>query len=110
MQYLLLVPVWIWLIVSALFFAYGEYLSKKCGLGSCAPILPWILLVNTVSMLAWLPAIIQKNHLAITGTIWLMLGLVAVVAIGIFVFNEHLTSQQWWGVGFAALAILLLSL
>ncbi len=110
MNLLLSVPAFVWLVVSALFFAFGEFLSKKFAL---APSLYYVLVivgVYALGTLAWLPAILQKNQLSIVGAIWSVLSLMATVLIGVLVFKEHLNLVGVLGIVFATIAIFLLSL
>lgn len=103
------IPPLVWLIISALFFASGEYLSKSWALNPTLLKVVLTILAYAVSSLMWLPAIYQKNQLAIMGTIWLLLGTVATVAIGILVFREQLTLAQGFGLFFAIIGMILLS-
>ena len=110
MQYLGLIPAWIWLAISALFFAAGEYLSKKFSLEPGWMLTAIIVATYAGGTLTWLPAIYDKKTLAITGVIWLLFGLIATVGIGTVLFKEHLTVLQWVGIALAAAAVALLGL
>ena len=59
----------VWLVVSAVFFAAGEFLSKKFALSPKLSTVIYILLAYSIGVLAWLPAILQKNQLN-CGTFW----------------------------------------
>ncbi len=110
MKFLLSINYIIWLIVSALFFAVGEFLSKKFALN---PKLIYVILILTtysIGTLAWLPAILQKNSLSIAGTIWSVLSLFATVLIGVLIFGEKLSVLGIIGVIMAVIAIILLSI
>ncbi len=72
-----------WLVLSALFFAFGEFLSKKFALSPKITLVFLIILVYSLGTLAWLPAILQKNQLSIVGTIWSVMSLLATVLIGV---------------------------
>ena len=108
MNFLLSVPAWAWLILSALWFAAGEYLSKRWGMQPSWWFAVMVVLVYSVGTLAWLPALLHKNQLAIMGTLWLLLATLATVSIGILVFGERLNPLQWVGVGLALVALTLL--
>ena len=102
-------PTLLWLVLSAAFFAVGEYLSKKFALRP-----DWRGLVLVCSMyllgsLAWLPALIRTNQLAATGTAWLLLSMIATLGIGFGVFHEKLNSVQIAGVVLASMALVLLN-
>ena len=100
----------IWLIVSALFFAFGEFLSKKFALTPSLSYIILIVAIYALGTLSWLPAILQKNQLSIVGSIWSVLSLVATVSIGILIFGEKLNVAGIVGIIFAAIAIALLSI
>lgn len=98
-----------WLVVSAISFAVGEYASKRY-VTSAAP--GWMVatyVAYNVGVAAWFPALQQRSHLAIVGTLWSLLSLVATVAIGVGLFQERLDVWQWSGVVLALLAVAILS-
>ncbi len=99
-----------WLVVSALFFAAGEFLSKKFALAPSWTMTLIVVGAYACGTLTWLPAIYDKKTLAITGVVWLLFGLMATVGIGTIVFKEHLTMLQWTGIALAAGAVALLGL
>lgn len=110
MKFLLSINYIYWLILSALFFAVGEFMSKKFAL---APKFSWVLFIlvaYSFGTLAWLPAILQKNSLSIAGTIWSVMSLFATVLIGVLVFGEKLNTIGMMGIFAAVVAIVLLSL
>ena len=100
----------IWLAVSALFFATGEFLSKKFALNPNITLVVMILLVYSVSVLLWLPAILQKNQLSVVGTIWSVLSLLITVLIGVLIFGEKLSFTGLIGIILAFVAIIFLSI
>ena|SRR3989339_302315 len=110
MKFVLSINYIIWLIISALFFAVGEFLSKKFAL---QPKWSFVLLIFTAYILgtfAWLPAILQKNQLSIVGTIWSVMSLLATVLIGVLIFSEKLSILGIFGIIMALGAIVLLSI
>lgn len=110
MKFLFLLPYFVWLVLSALFFAFGEYLSKKFALAPSFSYVALIVGIYALGTLAWLPAILQKNQLSIVGAIWSIMSLVATVLIGVTIFGEHLNGLAIAGLVLGFLAILLLSL
>jgi multidrug transporter EmrE-like cation transporter len=104
------IPGWIWIIISGLFFAAGEFLSKKFALNPGWGIFIFIILVDIASITAWLPAIFQKNELSTTGVIWSIVSLILTAAIGILLFGEKLTMIKILGFFLGAVAVALLSL
>ncbi len=109
MNILLAIPAPAWLILSALFFAGGEYLSKHWGNAPtwCGAL--FVVLVYSVATLTWLPALLHKNELAVMGTAWLLLATAATLVIGVFIFHESLSGPQWVGVVLALVSLFLLS-
>ncbi len=100
----------IWLIISALFFAFGEFLSKKFALDPSIKYVIFVLLAYIIGTLAWLPAILQKNQLSVVGTIWSVMSLLATVLIGVLLFQERLSIFGLAGVITAFISIILLSI
>ncbi|MDD5751248.1 MAG: hypothetical protein PHS73_01885 [Candidatus Peribacteraceae bacterium] len=101
-------PAFVWLLFSALFFAYGEYLSKKWALHPGWMMALAVVGVDAIGTFLWLPAIFNRNVLSIIGMAWLLIGAVASVGIGLIVFRETLNWTQWTGMGFALIALVLL--
>ncbi|MDD5623771.1 MAG: hypothetical protein PHI23_03615 [Candidatus Peribacteraceae bacterium] len=108
MGYLLAIPAIVWLLLSALFFACGEYLSKQWGMDPRFSVAFAVVAVDAIGTFLWLPAILHKNQLAIMGTAWLLIGTLATVSVGIFFFGETLTTGQWTGIVLAVAALWLL--
>jgi multidrug transporter EmrE-like cation transporter len=102
-------PIW-WLVLSAIFFAVGEFYSKKWAVNPCWQKLALLLVSYLVGILCWLPAILQTKQLALTGAIWSVLSLAATVLLGTLVFKENLEVVHWVGMGTAAVSVFLLSL
>ncbi|OGI68505.1 hypothetical protein A2738_01315 [Candidatus Nomurabacteria bacterium RIFCSPHIGHO2_01_FULL_42_15] len=110
MKFLLSINYIVWLVVSAIFFAVGEFLSKKFALGPKVIYVLLILGAYCLGTLAWLPAILQKNSLTIVGTMWSVMTLVTTVLIGILIFREKLSAVGVIGVITAVIAVILLSI
>jgi hypothetical protein len=60
MKFLLSINYLVWLVLSAIFFAFGEYLSKKFALNPRFYYVVAVIVVYSLGTLAWLPAILQK--------------------------------------------------
>lgn len=99
----------VWLLLSALFFAIGEFLSKKFALQPKLFYVILMLITYSLGVLAWLPAILQKNQLSVVGTIWSVLSLITTILIGVIIFSEKLNLTSIVGIIFAFIAIILLS-
>jgi len=91
-----------------MFFAWGEYLSKKWAFQPGWTMALAVIGVDAIGTLLWLPAIFNRNMLSIIGMAWLLIGAVASMAIGLIVFRETLNGTQWAGMGFALVALVLL--
>jgi multidrug transporter EmrE-like cation transporter len=107
---LLSLPYIFWLIVSAVLFAVGEFLSKKFALSPNWSYIVILLIVDAASLLSWLPAIMQKNQLSIVGVMWSVLSLLATALIGILIFSEKLNTLSFLGIVFGLISVVLLSL
>ena len=104
------IPAWLWLVVSTIFFALGEFFSKKFALNPGWTLFGYIIIIDIISISTWLPAIFEKNHLSTTGAIWSILSLVMTVLIGILLFGEKLTLIQSIGIFLGIISVTLLSL
>ena len=98
-----------YLIISALCFAAGEYFSKDWANTRTGVSMFMSFLSYMIGVAVWFPAIAQKNHLAIVGTIWSILSLLATITIGVIVFKERLSTMGWVGIAFALVSVALLS-
>ncbi len=108
-KFLVLFPPFVWLMVSAFFYAGGEYFSKLWAINPTVGISLQVVMFYSMAALTWLPALLHKNQITVIGATWLLLATVVTVVIGCFVFKESLTSMHWLGVGLACTAMLLLS-
>lgn len=101
--------VWFWLILSATLNAIGEYFSKLWANSPLAVTAVLAIGSYTLGSIAWLPALKAKNILGVTGVMWLVLGLIATIALSAVVFKERLTIQQWVGIALGFLSVFLLN-
>ena len=104
-----LLPTFVWLLLSAAFFAVGEYLSKKFAMHPDWKMLVAVCAAYVAGTLTWLPAIVRTNQLASTGTGWLLLSMVATLGIGFGIFHEKVNSYQIAGIVLAVVALVLLN-
>ncbi|MDD4319172.1 MAG: hypothetical protein PHW10_02510 [Candidatus Peribacteraceae bacterium] len=102
-------PPLLWLTISGLFFAAGEYLSKRYVLTPGWPLLAFLVCMYVLGTLAWLPALAQMKSLSVAGTLWSVISLGMTVLIGVLVFHERLTALQTTGIVLAAASIVALS-
>lgn len=100
----------IWLVLSSLFFATGEFLSKKFALNPSLVLVVIIIIIYSISVLLWLPAILQKNQLSTVGVMWSVLSLLITILIGTIIFGEKLNLLSILGIIFAIISTILLSL
>ena len=110
MKFVLSINYIIWLIISALFFAVGEFLSKKFALSPKFSYVALLLIAYSIGVLAWLPAILQRNSLSVVGTMWSVLSLLATITIGVLIFGEKISMVGIAGIIAAIIAIVLLSI
>ena len=110
MKFLLSINYFVWLLISAVFFAAGEFLSKKFALQPKFVFIFWVLVVDSIGTLAWLPAILAKQQLSIVGALWSVLSLLLTVTLGLLIFHEKLNVIGTAGTIAAFVAVFLLSL
>ena len=110
MYFLEMIPFWVWIVISSIFFGLGEFLSKKFALNPGWALFLTFLIVDTISASAWIPAIFEKSQLSTTGVIWSIVSLLATVTIGVLAFNEKLTLIQSAGIVMGLISVTLLSL
>lgn len=100
----------IWLVISVLFFAVGEYYSKKFAISPRISFVVLLLAAYLVGELLWLPAIMQKNQLSIVGVMWSVMSVLATALIGFIIFKESLSLIGVIGMALAIISIILLGI
>lgn len=110
MYIVMAVPYIVWIVLSALCFAMGEYFSKKFGLAPGWIYFACVMGSYMLGTILWLPAIVQNNQLSIVGAIWSVMSLLATVLIGVLIFGEDLNTLAITGLVLGFFAVLLLSL
>ncbi len=108
MEFLTFLPAWIWLAVSAIFYAGGEFFSERLVLHPTWQNYAVLVLLDVLSITCWLPALYEKNNLAVTGTLWLVFALVVTVALGFLLFDQPLTTRSVLGILLAVIVVILL--
>lgn len=107
-SFLLSIPAIVWLLVSGLLNACGEFLSKHWGENPSLPLAMLVAATYALSSALWLPALLHKNQLSTTGVAWVLIALMFTMILSFFVFHEELGLQQWVGLGLALVAVGLL--
>lgn len=110
MRTLLLIPAPVWLLLSAVFFACGEFTSKHWSYSPSIGLAAVTVGLYAVGSLLWLPALLHNNSLAVTGMAWALLGTVVTVAMGLLVFHEKVSLVKGVGIAFSFVSLMLLSL
>lgn|ERR1035437_1244993 len=110
MNIFLFLPAWAWILISAIFFGIGEFVSKKFALNPGWTLFILFIAFDIISAAAWIPAIFEKNQLSATGVIWSIVSLMATVSIGILAFHEKVTLVQSIGLATGLVSVVLLSL
>jgi len=100
----------VWLGLCGVVFAIGEYLSKKFALEPKVRTFIYIVLVYNIGTLTWLPAIVQRNQLAIVGTIWSAVALLTTIFIGVLIFGEKVSLFGVIGILLAFTSIIFLAM
>ena len=100
----------LWMVPCFICYALGEWLSKHYAITPTPLMGTLVVLAYSLGAFFWLPAIQRMQTLSIIGTVWCILSLVTTLSIGLFVFNEHLSICQWFGIGLSFVVIVLLSL
>lgn len=100
--------VYLGMIFWAVFYGAGEYFSKVWSIKPTSAMTALVISCYALSVVAWLPALRAHGSLSILSTIFALIGLLSGAIIGIFVFNEPITTRQYIGIGLAIVATILL--
>ncbi len=98
-----------WLLISIVFYAFGEFISKTWANSPSTIEVTAVMALSALSALFWLPALFAENKLADIGVAWLVLATITTIFIGVVIFKEQLSPLQWTGAGLAIVAFLLLT-
>lgn len=109
MNLLLIIPAIVWLLLSGLLNALGEYLSKTWGNNPSWRLVAMVAAAYALSSIVWPPAMLHKNKLSTMGTAWLLIATILTLFLGVVVFDEHLSGQQLVGVFLAVVALLFIT-
>jgi len=103
--------VYFWIILSCVFYAGGEYVSK---LWSLNPINYWLLIgaasLYIITTMFWFPTLLINNKLSQVGLIWVIFETISLLIVGVLVFGERLTTTQWIGAALTTVALILISI
>ena len=92
---------WLNLILGTILEVVGDIFFKKHWLW-------WGMFFYTAGTFFWAYAL-RMGELSKLIVIFSVLNLVLAVLAGLFIFNEHLTTTQWVGVGLGLVSVVLLS-
>jgi uncharacterized membrane protein len=98
----------LWIMLSLLFFALGEAMSKYWASKQYWWLLILAIIAYITCEMPWFVAIKEKNHLTSLATIWSVGSVITTVLLGFFWFKEDVTLSQWIGIGLALIACWLL--
>ena len=102
--------IFVWLLLSVLFFGFGEYLSGRFITGPSWWLALMIMAVYALGSAAWLPAIALGKSISVTGTCWNVLSMVVTLVVGLAIFQETPTILKMVGIFLALVAVVLMSL
>ena len=100
----------LWLLVAMVFYAIGEYSSKKYANTAAINFAVVAMVGYTINALCFLPAISKMNSLTVLGTIWNLGYVFVTLFIGLCLFREPLTTTQMIGLIFGVISIILLTI
>lgn len=99
-----------WLAISILFEIVGDVGVKRASLTGSLLWWSFTLIAYNLMLVSWFIAINEAKVITIPGTIWLLCGQLALVAVGYFIFKEHVSKYQLVGILFASLSLVFLSI
>ncbi len=107
-RFIFLIPVVVWLAGYVVFYCFGEFFSKKMGMNPGWQNFVLLLLSYNISVLFWVPSIIQKNSLSLTSTLYTLAASVAGIVLGLVVFHEKVTPLQGTGIALGIASMLMM--
>lgn len=99
-----IVPLWLWWLSAFVFYTVGEAASKRWGMEPAWSSGAVAFFAYAASSVGWLGIMAHTNRLTLMSTVWEG-GCVLVAAImGVGLYGERLTVQQWVGFFLALVA------
>lgn len=91
--------------IAMVLYAGGEIISKLfANTGFLKYAIIAVALDATVFIL-WLPALQEKNSVALLGSIWTLCFAIVSTTVGLVIFKEHLSIYNYIGLGIAVFAL-----
>ena len=91
--------------IAMVFYFIGEILSKYYANTSYLKWAVLAVLSDLIVYILWLPALQQKNSIALLGTMWTVCFAVISIFVGLIVFREHINGYNYVGLGLALTAL-----
>lgn len=92
-------------VIAVLLYAGGEVISKLYANTGILKYAVIAVLLDAVVFSLWLPALQQKNSVALLGSIWTLCFALASTIVGLLIFKEHLSTSNYIGLGIALVAL-----
>lgn len=96
-----------WMIMAVVFYTLGDLFLKLYGNTGRVEYAICEIICFCISGGLWLPIIRKYNSIIITGTIYDIITVVAMMAIGLSL-GEHFTMKQWIGIVLGTVSLFLL--
>jgi len=96
-------------IFAFLIICLGDVFSKEFSKEGLWDYGIFAVITYAAGTFVWLQILLRTKTLGITGTLWNIGSILAGLVIGVVLYNEQLSCQQWIGIIFAIAAIVLLT-
>jgi multidrug transporter EmrE-like cation transporter len=95
-------------IIALLFYAVGEIYSKIFADTGKIHWMVYGMVAYVICTALWFPALKNNNKMVVMTTLWTIGYVVIGTFVGLFIFHEHCSVQQFIGLGMAMISIVLL--
>ncbi len=102
-----IVPVPVWLTLSATTVIIGDYLAKRWSIDRGATLFISAMAAYALSGPFYLPTLL-KEGLVVTSLIWTIITTLGLLVVGMLIYHEHLTTSQSIGVILGIISMILL--
>jgi hypothetical protein len=92
-------------IVALIFYGIGEILSKYYTNTSLFKYAVLAVLSDLIVYILWLPALQQKNSIALLGTMWTLCFAIISIFVGLIVFKENIYIYNYIGLCLAVISL-----
>ena len=101
-------PIIVLILLSASSVVFGDYLAKSWSLSQRSWLFLGAFIAYGLSSIFYVPTLLRES-LIITSILWVLISTLWFLLVGLVLFRENLTTEQWIRAAFGVIALVILS-